>query len=132
MKTIIIILFLLLTSNVHAGIRGFRSDEAMINWDKYELPFHETAIAARTWAHEIKYIPEIYRKLKHRMNNLRESTSKLDLSKQENIKQAQFLMGEWEFYNIALGIIEEYKKNGILGDPAQVGSTFYAGSIVVK
>lgn len=127
LKLCLVVCFL--TTPCQAGIQGFGGDKAMINWSRYRLPFFENEMQARTWAHEIKYIPEIHEILKNKMDAMGASISVLDMTKSEDVTHWNFLMKAWGLYLLAFEIMEDYRKKGVTGDMAQVGAAFYAGSI---
>lgn len=118
-----ILILILISTDCFAGV-----DFSMMGQSQYELPVFVIKEQAEEWAYHTKWVEPIRRRLKHRMEEIRLEVSNLDMGRIENTRYASTVMYQRELYGIALEVMERYKRAGIKGDSAQVGSSFYAGS----
>lgn len=126
----ILLILLLICSNCYAGmdftsLRG--KDQAMI----YKIPHFHSLQEGIDFGNKAKWNEDLMIQLKLRLNEFSEILKEIDSYRnpKEDSLEWDIYYKQWRGMNQALQVMEEYKKKGEKGDPAQVGSTFYAGSI---
>lgn len=86
------------------------------------IPVFKSINQAVMWAHGIKWDDDIIRKLEILMTNYAAMAwQNTKLGGLELTKEALYALGQYEACQVALSVIEDYKKAGIKGDP-DVGS----------
>jgi len=121
----VFLLYLVISSISFAGV-----DFAMIygggdTYENYTIPLFASKENAEKWAHKIKWVEPIRRKLRDKREEWRVKASRVDLTTPAGANRAGQLMQQWEYCDVAYKIMMEYKKNG-------VGSFIMASSIPVK
>lgn len=103
------------------------------DWEKfyneYKLPVFKTKEEANDWAHKVKWIEPIRRKVYREIRELRDiaylNSHKLTVT---SIQTAGDIMQLVDYYEFALFQIKQYKERKEAGDFSQVGASMYAGS----
>lgn len=92
------------------------------------VPVFKSINQAVMWAHGIKWDDDVIRKLEILMTNYSAMAwQNTRLGGLEMTKEGLYALGQYEACEIALKIMEEYRKDGVQGSP-DVGSTFVASS----
>ena len=123
LRYVCIILCLLCPLKVEAGV-----DFSMMGREKvYTIPEFKSKEDALDWANRSKWIEPQRRQLEGyvaRIGRLYDM--------EEDKRQRIFFYHQWERASLALKIISNYKRLGIKGDDAMVGSSVYIGMTPLK
>ena len=123
---LISILFLLLITLCYGGV-DFTWDNAMQAQKVYDIPIFHSKGEAFIWSNKVKWIEPLRVQLKNRVYYLR-GLYRLE----NNYEMAEYYNHQSELCEYALRIVENYRRHGVEGDPAQIGSLLFIGEIPLR
>lgn len=131
LKTIVLIV-VLFPQSLSAGIVGYGSmNSAMISHEDYSsnfIPDFDDDISAMEFGHNTKWDESILRAFEIRRREIENYWLKVDLPG----PRRQYFLFQKRRIELAVEIMEQYKKRGEKGDRAQVGSSTYIGEMPWK
>lgn len=83
------------------------------------VPEFYTEREAISWAKDVKWVETLRQELRKKRVSIIREISSMNASDPKKVEE---LLNQWSRYNMALNIMEEYKKMGVKG------ASFYAGS----
>lgn len=125
---IFLLTLLLLTTPVYAGV----DFSQMAPQYSYFIPKFKTPEEAAAWSHQVKWIEP----LRERLEIAVENSAILVVMNTGNhnrkgVRYYESLLNRYTCYRLALSIMNEYRDQGIKGDPA-MGATVVMSSVPVE
>ena len=99
---------------------------------KYVVPYFEKKIDAINYANKVKWNEEILEAFKKAEFDAYYDRYDRHVGWFNDMYTPNRYREYWECLDLAIYIMEDYKKKGEKGDPAMVGSLFYAGMEPIK
>lgn len=114
---LLFIFILLLSSMALAGV-----DFSMMG--ENSIPEFKSDLEAINWARGVKWIEPLLQELRNKRLDVIHEIARINSG--ESSSRIIELLNQWGHYNMAINIMEEYKKMDIKG------ASFYAGSEIIK